>query len=280
MTFSHRQGYQSIFTRVLCICAGITSGCSHVHVKPPLPITVNWNQSIGYARNIYSLNLWAATDPKVGANPQFGQQLGEIRPAICRIHAAEMLQAGHAKAWIHRDGEWNRAKIDAILRNITPHCEEIMISIPSWPPTLHQGRQLPPHKYKDFARWCAQLVRLITREQKHPVQYFEILNEKDSAYNGNSQAIAKLAQQAVKAIKVVNPSIKIVIGAWTHPYDKRDIQSFLDASRESDFQAFSYHHYETHQSFSDPFNQTWHLRSSQTLNLPSESVTFLIFPNP
>lgn len=250
--FSTQQAGWHIIATVLILSGGITSGCSHSHAKRPPGITVNWSQSIGSARNIYSLNLWSATDSKVGANPQFGQQIGEIQPAICRIHAAEMLKIGHAKAWINQDGEWNSTKIDAILHNISPHCDDLMISIPSWSPTLHQGRQLPSHKYQDFAQWCGQLVHLTTKKQGHTIKYFEILNEKDSAYNGNSQALAQLTQQAAQAIKTVHTEARIVSGAWTHPYDKTDIQLFLEAAKTSNIHAFSYHQYGTHQSLVDP----------------------------
>lgn len=237
----------------LVIGAGLAWSCARTYAKRTRPqsLTINWQQTLGPARNLYSINLWAATDPKVGTSAQFGQQLGQLRPAICRIHAAEILKVGHAKAWIHPTGEWNSGKIAAILSNITPHCGEIMISIPSWSPTLHQGRQLPPQKYQAFAQWCAQLAQLITR--RYPVKYFEILNEKDNAYNGNSLALAELTQTAAQEIKTVNPNIHIVGGAWTHPYDKKDIQSFLKAINKSDtIQAFSYHQYGTHQPGTDP----------------------------
>ena len=251
LKFCHPQRYRSAFAIVLFACTGISSGCSHSYAKPHSPISVDWNQSTGSARNIYSLNLWSATDPTTGANLKFGEQLGQIRPSICRLHAAEMLRVGHGKAWIDKNGEWNLSKIDAILLNIAPHCEDIMISIPSWSPTLYQGSQLPPEKHKVFAQWCAQLVRLVS--QRHSVRYFEILNEKDPAYNGNSQELAELAKQTAYAMKRANPAIHIVVGAWTHPYDKRDIQAFLEASRKSDIQAFSYHQYGTHQPSGDPF---------------------------
>ena len=236
---------------ILFVCTGIPFGCSHSYAKPHAPIRVDWNQSTGSARDVYSLNLWSATDPTIGANLKFGEQLGQIRPSICRLHAAEMLKVGHAKAWIDKKGAWDISKIDAILGNITPHCEDIMISIPSWSPTLYQGSQLPPEKHRAFAQWCAQLVRLVS--SRHPVRYFEILNEKDPAYNGNSQELAELAKQTAHAMRRANPAIRIVVGAWTHPYDKRDIQAFLEASKTSDIQAFSYHQYGTHQPSGDPF---------------------------
>lgn len=247
----HQQRYRSAFAMILCVCTGIPFGCSHSYAKPHAPIRVDWNQSTGSARNVYSLNLWSATDPTVGANLKFGEQLGQIRPSICRLHAAEMLKVGHAKAWIDNKGAWDIGKIDAILENIAPHCEDIMISIPSWSPTLYQGSQLPPEKHRAFAQWCAQLVRLVS--SRHPVRYFEILNEKDPAYNGNSQELAELAKQTAHAMRRANPAIRIVVGAWTHPYDKRDIQAFLEASKTSDIQAFSYHQYGTHQPSGDPF---------------------------
>ncbi|KAI9131010.1 cellulase family glycosylhydrolase [Acaryochloris sp. CCMEE 5410] len=247
----HQKRYRSAFAMILFVCTGILSGCSHSYAKPHAPIRVDWNQSTGSARNVYSLNLWSATDPTVGANLKFGEQLGQIRPSICRLHAAEMLKVGHGKAWIDKKGAWDIGKIDAILKNIAPHCEDIMISIPSWSPTLYQGSQLPPEKHRAFAQWCAQLVRLVS--SRHLVRYFEILNEKDPAYNGNSQELAKLAKQTAHAMRRANPAIRIVVGAWTHPYDKRDIQAFLEASKTSDIQAFSYHQYGTHQPSGDPF---------------------------
>ncbi|WP_041659083.1 hypothetical protein [Acaryochloris marina] len=160
----HQQRYRSAFAMILFVCTGIPFGCSHSYAKPHAPIRVDWNQSTGSARNVYSLNLWSATDPTVGANLKFGEQLGQIRPSICRLHAAEMLKVGHAKAWIDNKGAWDIGKIDAILENIAPHCEDIMISIPSWSPTLYQGSQLPPEKHRAFAQWCAQLVRLVSSE--------------------------------------------------------------------------------------------------------------------
>lgn len=251
LNFLHQQRYRSAFAIILFVCTGIPSSCSHSYAKPHLPISIDWNRSTGSARNIYSLNLWSATDSAIGSNLKFGEQLGKIRPSICRLHAAEMLKVGHRKAWINENGEWDIGKIDAILQNIAPHCEDIMISIPSWSPTLYQGSQLPSEKHRAFALWCAQLVRSVS--DRHSVRYFEILNEKDPEYNGNSQELAELAKQTAYAMKRANPAIRIVVGAWTHPYDKSDIQAFLEASRNSDIQAFSYHQYGTHQPSTDPF---------------------------
>ena len=90
-----------------------------------------------------------------------------------------------------------------------------MVTIGSWPGYMADPATgaLPPAHYADFAKYCADFVRIINKlnSKGHHLDLFELLNEREGSYSdtGDGLLLGQIVAQAARAMKAVDPSIKV-----------------------------------------------------------------------
>jgi hypothetical protein len=210
-------------------------------------LTVDWGSTTAVVpRDLAGLNGWSAMQQSIATNASYQDKLDDIYPRFFRLHAAEMLDLSSAKCWLNSNGSWNSSRINAILNAVSDEVESICINIPKWSPTLASGSsKLPSSLHDSFATWCASLVTIVKNGGHTKVRWFEVLNELDGLYNGDSAGLATLTKKASAKMRAANSAINICGGQWTQPYDDADMQAFMSAVTTTDIQGFSYHHYGT-----------------------------------
>ncbi len=197
----------------------------------------------------YGINVQRPFDPAIAADPNFKARLGEINPGIIRYHASEQIKEGNLKSWIDfPNKKWNASVINTVLSEAEPNTE-LLITITGWPLWMAEaadGKRLHPDSLQAYAEFCAELVDIVNNQYGFNVQYWEPFNEKDKegGYSGNvdMQILASIHQTCRTAMLAVDPSIKIVAGAFREPYQS-NINHFLSYLNPGDFDIFSYHQY-------------------------------------
>ena len=231
----------------------------------PIPVTVDWNKTVTVAGPFaYGLNAFRGFDPTVTANPMYQKNLAYMAPGLLRLHNAGMVgdSAGSADAWVdyaHR--RWDAAKIGKALVGFPPGAT-LLINIPNWPSWMdadHDGF-LDADQTDAYARFCADLVRIVNRDLKKHVVFWEVTNERDENYFVNFheaggwgplkdpakpdrvEELARIYAQCADAMKAVDPAIKVGGPAMERP----DLAMFAErfarvAGPRLDF--FSFHAY-------------------------------------
>ena len=153
----------------------------------PIPITVDWNKTVAAAGPFaYGLNAFRGFDPSITANPAYQKNLAYVAPGFLRLHNAGMVgdSATSPDAWVdyaHKD--WDAAKIGKALAGF-PSNATLLINIPNWPAWMdadHDGF-LDADQTDAYAHLCADLVRIVNRDLKKHVVFWEVTNERDENY--------------------------------------------------------------------------------------------------
>lgn len=234
-------------------------------------VRVPWNKPTGVKASSFSygLNAFQAFNPNVAGNPGnaiYRANVASMRPGILRYHNMQMLNDSSQDpyGWIiaptQSNYQWDRNKITNALTNSYSFSPVIMMNIPSWPKAIDDGTgKLNPQQYDAFARFCADLVRIVNIDLKKGVKYWEITNEKDSVYGNNMAELGRIHTRAAQAMKQVDPSIKVGAPALTSVYPTDRITAFLSTAAPSlDF--ISYHSYSTGLK-TDSLTQIWNSAS-------------------
>ncbi|MDX2019615.1 MAG: hypothetical protein SF187_05190 [Deltaproteobacteria bacterium] len=215
-------------------------------------ISVDWNKPTGAESTSaqYGLNLFKVYNPSVSQqNPAYKRELARMAPGMLRIHSWNMMgDSASGDGWI-RDGvkasyAWDETKIVAALKDVTPVGSLAMMNIPAWPSFLGSSdKPLDPSKLDAFADFCAQLVQIVNVKAKYGIKYWEVTNERDGVYSGKGADLAAVVLAAAKAMRKVDPTIKVGGPAFTQPWHQT-VGDFLTASvAQLDF--ISYHTYST-----------------------------------
>jgi Glycosyl hydrolases family 39 len=239
-----------------------------------LPVTVDWSQVTGKATaQSYGINVFQGLRPEVVDNPSYQQGMQQLNPGIIRYHNMRMLDDStlRSEGWVVLPTtalySWDRAKIARSLVGSYPGVNaDRMINIPGFPAYMKDGAgRLKPEFYGAYARFCADLVRVVNRELGQSVRYWEVTNELDAnAYAtdavGTGQGmdeVGKIYAQAAQAMRSVDPTIKIGGPAMANPYNTNRLSAFVNqAYAQLDF--VSVHSYSSFQAFDpaqDPQNQ-------------------------
>ena len=218
-----------------------------------VPVNYDFNASTGTTIDpkSFGINVFQGFNPNIAGNPGnalYKAGMNEINPGIIRYHSWEMLgQSTSNNGWLKADQEWDAVKINNAMSNSYSSNPEKMMNIPQWPNKMMQtGTELLRiDQYNNFAAWCASLVKIINIDQKRAVKYWEIPNERDGLYGGNPSMhgeLARIYNLAAKAMKAVDPTIKIGGPAFAQPHVLIHVDSFCRVAYPNiDF--LSYHTY-------------------------------------
>ncbi len=135
------------------------------------------------------------------------------------------------------------------------------------PGTLRDASGNVVHKAdsRDFKKWgeiCAQVVRHYTKGWnegfRFPIRYWEIWNEPDlrsQFWTGTPQQYYKLYEEAARAVKKVDPALKVGGPACTGALRKEYVEDFIRYCRDNEvpLDFFSWHSYGGRGRF-NPYN--------------------------
>jgi|GEM_PF-1041834 Alpha-L-arabinofuranosidase len=209
---------------------GVPEPAAEIRIERPVhaKASIDWNRPAGRAtRRHYSLNAYRGFTPEFVSNPEYAKNIAYMNPGLLRYHASGMTGNSKGKpgqptsSWLdHSARAWDVEKIRAAMDAFSPEGVERMICISNFPVWMRtEGtRALDPAHYDDFAKLCADLVRILNVEQKRGIRYFEITNERDFVYwrpqlkAGEPVQVAELAKiynLAADAMRAVDPTIKL-----------------------------------------------------------------------
>ena len=231
----------------------------------PIPVTVDWGKTVAVASPFaYGLNAFRGFDPSISANHAYQKNLAYMAPGILRLHNAGMVgdSATSPDAWVdYAHKGWDAAKIKAALAGFPPNAT-LLINVPNWPAWMdadHDGF-LDADQMDAYARLCADLVRIVNRDLKKHVVYWEVTNERDENYFVNFheaggwgplkdpakpdrvEELARIYVGCAAAMKAIDSTIKVGGPAMERP----DLAMFVErfarvAGPRLDF--YSYHAY-------------------------------------
>ncbi len=190
-----------------------------VHVNSQtIQIDIDWGNSIRQIPNFtYGVNSPANFIPSYSEDAVFMKNLELItqKKGLVRLHGWGMLDTTSPENW-QNNGVWNASKINQALSPLVNQGYKVMINIPSGP--SGEDDYQDPEK---FAKFCADLVKIVNIDLKLGVEYWEIPNEREQVFIDPGLTVnqmATLIQTASQAMKVIDPTIKVggATTAWVN----------------------------------------------------------------
>ncbi len=232
-----------------------------------LTLRVDWSKQQGtVGKEQFSLNLYAAANPKNSISPDYRSNIAYMGAGILRLHNGGMMQdsATHWEGLLDtKRRTWDSAKVKRLLASLQlPGAPKLLVNIPGWPDWMDADKDgfLDKEQFTAYAKLCADLVKITNKEGKFPALYWEPLNEKDDPYftdfhqSGGYGAlkdsnkpdrwdeIAQIYTLCAVAMKQVDPTIKIGGPAAARPDLKEMHQRFI-AKTLPHLDFFSFHAY-------------------------------------
>jgi xylan 1,4-beta-xylosidase len=229
---------------------------------PPITISVDWRKTIAKASPLsYGLNAFGGFSPDITHNASYEANMAEMDVGLLRLHNWGMMNdsATDATGWIdYKTKQWDAAKIGKDLTGAYAYGPTLLINIPSWPSWMDKDGMLDIHQQDTFAKFCAELVKIVNKDLHLHVAYWEITNERDGLYYGdfhdNGGALVDHAKpdhlddlialynKCATAMKAVDPSIKTGGPADQRP-DWNDFIARFVSGTAGHLDFFSYHEY-------------------------------------
>lgn len=231
----------------------------------PIRVTIHWDKPVADASaRAYSLNAYCGFNPAIPHDVKYRSAMTFMDPGMVRYHNWSMLNdsATDASGWIDRAHHcWDAARIKAALQGAYPGTVRL-INIPSWPDWMDADKDgyLDANQLDNWSAFCADLVRIVNIRLNQRIQYFEITNERDGPYFGDlynnaglgtlkdarrperAEELANIVVRASRAMKKVDPSIKVGGPATARP-DVTEFDRRFIAAAAPDIDFYSWHGY-------------------------------------
>jgi hypothetical protein len=206
-------------------------------------LVVNWNEVVAKTTAwTFGSNDYEVLDPAKASDPLYQKRLADLKIGLIRIHHASLSDRWSDAA----TRTWDMAKIKAsydaasYLKSAT-----VIQNIPGWPQWMRQDASglLDPSEYGAYAKFCAELVRILNKSQQRNVLYWEPVNEKDVLYQkaGKLDDLWKLYNQCAVAMKGVDPRIKM--GGPVLTWDNTNLLDDYCRACQSNIDFISWHRY-------------------------------------
>jgi Glycosyl hydrolases family 39 len=261
----------TIFFSGLLVILLSNKGFTHRDPPPKIITTVNWNAVKGAVTSLgFGVNAFQGFRPTSFNSAVYQRNMLAIKPGLIRFHNGSALQDSStpdglintaSKSW---DAHKVKSALAASFATFGQRQPQRMINIPTWPDWMDADRDgfLDRHQFDNYARLCANLVKIVNQDSRFKVKYWEVMNEKDDLYftqlhsNGGwgelkdatkpdrlNEAIA-IYNKVALAMKQVDPKIKVGGPGISRP----DLQPFYipfikGTADRLDF--FTYHFYAT-----------------------------------
>lgn len=248
-------------TRPLQIIIALTAGLTFASAArraagADVSVSVNFAEKLGRQATDrqWGLNVFQGFDPLlagVPGNATYKTNVERMHPGIIRYHSWESIGDSSTRNgwWLNPTASnvgWDASKIARALKDSYAFGPERMMNIPSWPDSMKDANgKLRVDQIDAFAALCAELVKLVNIDNAAGFGYWELPNERDSSalYGNDGAALAAIVVAASRAMKKVDPSIKVGGAAFTQVYIP-SIGDFV-AAAGADIDFISYHSYAT-----------------------------------
>jgi xylan 1,4-beta-xylosidase len=213
---------------------------------PPVAVTVTvtWEGTAGrMPADLWGVNEGQIADPKAAADAKYQALLKGLRPPLVRIHRPDL-----ADAWTdEKTKKWDVEKIKAGFAASTGYGgAKLLVNIPGWPKWMADPAHpelLAPGEEGAFATLCVDLVRVMRDDVKRPVEYWEVMNEKEAGYDaaGRLGDYWTLLNTVFDAMRKADPDARI--GGPAFAWAKTEwVDAFIkQCGRRIDF--LSWHNY-------------------------------------
>jgi hypothetical protein len=220
----------------------LQAGVSRSNAAPiSANIRIDWNAKIARSTPLtFGSNDFQIIDSKAYEDSKYHPLLAKIGLSLLRFHNGNL-----SNAWSDPNTRtWKSDLIGAAYDSYGSRPPVIIQNIPGWPRWMKQDKGiLDPSEVDNYAQFAADLVRIINRDQRRAIRYWEPLNEQESAYKraGKIDQLWVIYDKTAQAMKAVDPSIQVVGPALTYD-DTNTLISFLKAcGGNTDF--ISWHRY-------------------------------------
>lgn len=209
-----------------------------------IEVSVQWDHGlVPMSQMLWGVNDYEICTPASAADPVFSEHLKSISPGLIRIHFGGLTDAWTNPATRSWDFDKIKTGFDSLAAGYGN--AKIMFNIPSWPSWLASPKDgvLPAENQDEFVALVGQLVDGLRDRVKRPVQYFELLNERDGDYDraGKINELWQLHNRLYAEIKKHDPNARVGGPALTWPKPAW-VDSFLAACGNNiDF--VSWHNY-------------------------------------
>ncbi|MBD2101881.1 GH39 family glycosyl hydrolase [Leptolyngbya sp. FACHB-261] len=237
--------------------------------QTPVQVNVDWGTVQGTTSQLhFGLNAFRGFNPQDATNPAYNSNLAYMNPGIIRYHNAGMMN----DSAINPDGlidvanrRWDTTKItQALSASLGAFTNQPLrlINIPDWPAWMDANRDgfLDTNQFDNYAAFCAELVKIVNRDNQFGVTHWEVTNEKDGQYftqfRNNSgwgplkdpskpdrlDELSTIYNKCATAMHQMDPTIKIGGPALSRPDLQPFYSRFINATTQNlDF--FSFHAY-------------------------------------
>ncbi|MUG92030.1 DUF4114 domain-containing protein [Scytonema sp. UIC 10036] len=234
-----------------------------------LNVTVDWNAVEGQTKNEhFGINVYRAVAD--AGNSKYRSNMNHMSPGIIRFHNMDyMKDSSKDHGLIDTENKtWDAQKvintIQASIDMFGTDQPQRMFNIPSWPSWMDANNDgyLDSDRFDEYANLCADLVKIVNKDNKFGVQYWEITNEKDIEYfsifhtksgwgklidpnqPNRLDELITIYNKVAEAMKAVDPSIKVGGPSVARPDLTPFYEPFIKGTLHNlDF--FTYHYYPT-----------------------------------
>lgn len=253
--------------------------------KHSITTTVNWNsRRQSNTRLGYGLNAFQGFRRESFSSAAYKSNMSRMNPGLIRFHNSSAMQDSSTPDGLmdtaHRTWDANKVKsaLAASFASFRQNQPQRMINIPTWPDWMdadHDGF-LDRNQFDHYAQLCADLVKIVNKDARLKVKYWEVANEKDDHYftqfhdNGGWGGLKDSAKpdrlnelitiynKAAVAMKRADPTISVGGPGLARP----DLQPFyvpFIKGTVNNLDFFTYHFYATGSASTadqDVFNAT------------------------
>jgi Glycosyl hydrolases family 39 len=232
-------------------------------------VQINWDQNLRPPKTDYfGLNVNMGLYNSISSNPAYQQRMRNMKPSYLRLHPISTGLDTDYRNW-SIGSTWQLDRINGTLDGLkkleTPSYKpNLVVNIGGWrngfktttlkdpnnpnPDTnIVTSGLLDPSEYVRFEEFCAQLVKILNKDQGRGIKYFEILNERDLVYDWNIQQynkknypngdktipsqmaeMANIYNRVVKAMKAVDPNIQVGGPSFAFPFSTESVKTFIN----------------------------------------------------
>ncbi|MFL9457821.1 hypothetical protein AB0758_43170 [Tolypothrix bouteillei VB521301_2] len=234
-----------------------------------LNVTVDWNAVEGQTKDEhFGINVYRAVAD--AGNSKYRSNMNYMSPGIIRFHNVDYMKDSSKDHGLidTKNKTWDVQKvvntIQASIDMFGADQPKRMFNIPSWPSWMDANNDgyLDSDRFDEYAKLCADLVKIVNKDNNLGVQYWEITNEKDIEYfsifhtkSGWGKLIdpnqpdrldelITIYNKVAEAMKAVDPSIKVGGPSIARPDLTPFYEPFVKGTIDNlDF--FTYHYYPT-----------------------------------
>ena len=156
-----------------------------------IAVSVDWLAIKGQMTNFkFGLNAYQGFRPESFNNSAYHKNLVYMSPGVIRYHNLGMLDDSKTADGLINTAQrtWDTDKIKSALtasfKSFGLKQPQRMINIPTWPTWMDANNDgfLDSNQFDNYAKLCADLVKIVNKDNNWNVKYWEVTNEKDDKY--------------------------------------------------------------------------------------------------